>query len=87
MSDRSAAHITVHVGADRHSMGDITYSFEENASPNTSNGSFSVDSDGYDLFLSRHSYGRSGGEGRVTFEEAVQALWDEFIEHAGISHD
>ena len=44
------AHITVHERSGRHALGDIIYSFQERAEPDTANSSFGVVHDDYDLF-------------------------------------
>ena len=46
------AHITVHSCTDNTGFGDISYSFTENASPNTANGMFTIEADEYEFFLS-----------------------------------
>ena len=80
------AHITVHRRSGDMALGDITYSFTENASPNTASGMFSIESDEYDLFLS--SLIGFGGHGeRLTPEEAATQLWEEFLQQAGVASD
>ena len=81
------AHITVHCGGDS-ALGDVYFSFVENAGPNTANGWFRVDSDEYELFL-RSEGGmpwKGGGAGRVTAEEAAERTWRALLENAGISY-
>ena len=82
--NRGQAHITVHSGAGGRSFGDITYSFNENASPGTANGWFSVDSDEYDLFLRLHGFTHGSDDQRVSVESGAEILWEEFVSHAGI---
>jgi hypothetical protein len=80
------AHITVRAGSAEHAFGDISYSFQENARENTSNGGFSIESDSYRLFLKLNSFS-SGDEKRIWLpEEAASRLWDDFIVQAGISY-
>jgi hypothetical protein len=83
----TAAHITVYSKGGRASLGDITYSFQEKAEPGTANGWFSVECDDYDLFLALNSLGSRREEKRLTPEDAAEALWEEFLEHAGIAHE
>ena len=49
--NRGTVHITVHSKNGRIGLGDISYSFSENAAPNTANGIFHIDSDDYKLYL------------------------------------
>lgn len=49
--DHCTAHITVHSRGEV-GLGDIYYSFEEDASPNTANGAFHIEADEYELYLS-----------------------------------
>lgn len=87
--DRGTAHLTVHVRSDRYVMGDIYYSFSENAPPNTSNGGFSVKVDEFDLFLTGDHFGFGGGAGkdRLTSTAAAESLWSEFLQQAGVTYD
>jgi len=81
------AHITVHARSGRIGLGDIFYSFSENAPPNTANGSFNIEADDYDLFLKTGTFGFGGSDERVSPEQAAERLWTEFLDHAGVSHD
>lgn len=83
-----AAHITVHLGSERHSLNDIYYSFSERAPRDTSNGGFSVDADEFELFLTDRSFnfGREKSE-RLTSEAAAEQLWSDFLEQAGVVYD
>lgn len=81
------AHITVHSGSNSFCMGDISYSFEENAPSNTANGWLSIDSDEYDLYLKWHGSGFSGSDKRVSPELAAELLWKDFTANAGIDHE
>ncbi|MBN8918133.1 MAG: toll/interleukin-1 receptor domain-containing protein [Rhizobiales bacterium] len=86
LTRRGTAHITVHCGASGAFMGDIYFSFAENAPINTSNGGFQVSHDEYDLFLqdSMSAMTRSGQ--RLSSEQAAKHLWNQFIEQAGITN-
>jgi hypothetical protein len=81
------AHITVHCRNSHVAMGDIYYSFSENAGDNTANGGFNVSADDYELFLAQtmNFFGKS--DERLTPERAVEVLWNEFIGNAGVSYD
>ena len=81
----TTAHITVHAGGGRMSLGDIYFSFEENASKNTANGSFYVRSDDYELFLESGIFGMTYEDKRVSSQEAAASVWEQFIRQAGIS--
>lgn len=84
MLNHGTAHITVHCRHGRIGLGDIYYSFEENADPNRANGIFHVESDEYEMYLS--SMMTLGSDrGRLTSEEAAKHLWADFIQMAGVS--
>jgi hypothetical protein len=80
------AHITVHCRNAGFALGDIYYSFNENAGDNTANGSFNVSSDEYEQFLvvSMAMFGNKSD--RLNPEQAAESLWNDFIEQAGITH-
>ena len=78
------AHISVHARGDSIGIGDISYSFEENAPSNTANGWFSVESDEYELYLKSSQMGFSLHSERLTPEDAAKQLWASFIKNAGI---
>jgi TIR domain len=80
------AHITVHASP-RMMLGDIYYSFAPFAPDNTAQGSFSIDSDDYHLFLRRGF--SSGADERRSWSplEAAARLWGEFLQQAGITYD
>jgi hypothetical protein len=84
--ERGTAHITVHSRTGSMSMGDIYYSFSENAPQNTANGSFNIEVGEYDLFLKPMSFGTNRGENKLSAEHAAENLWTEFLEHAGVSY-
>ena len=81
-----AAHITVRSNS-RAGLGDIYYSFSENAPDNTANGSFRVESDDYQLFLRTEFTTRVPQNRTWSPAEAAQRLWEEFLQQAGISYD
>ena len=68
-------------------MGDIYYSFSENAASNTSNGGFSVANDEYELYLADGSFGLRQRKERMTPAEAAESLWTDFLEQAGVTYD
>lgn len=83
------AHITVHNSrGKRHNFGDINYVFEPHADHGSSNGSIQVDVDDYNMYLT-WGFGRYGGreESKYDAQQAAEALWLEFVEHAGIEYD
>lgn len=81
------AHITVHCRNSHVAMGDIYYSFSENAGDNTANGGFNVSADDYEQFLvqTMNIFGKS--DERLAPERAAEVLWNEFISNAGIAYD
>lgn len=80
------AHITVHTRNSNVGLGDIYYSFSENAPPNRANGTFNVDSDEYDLFLKSSPFGLGEAQERLSPEQAAEQIWTRFLEQAGISN-
>ena len=83
--NRGTAHITVHCGDGGLGIGDIYYSFSENADPNSANGIFHIESDEYEMYLSSMMSFFGSGRERLTPEEAAEYLWADFIEKAGVS--
>jgi hypothetical protein len=83
------AHITVHNKKGRRHFGDISYAFEAYAEDDTSNGSFRVEADDYDLYLTTNSfYGGYGTEtSKLTPPRAAEWLWNQFVERAGIAYE
>jgi hypothetical protein len=79
------AHVTIHSRGES-GLGDIYYSFEENASPNTANGTFHIEADEYELFLSG-MMGFNADRERLSPEAAAEHLWTEFLQNAGVTHD
>jgi len=80
------AHITVHCRNAGFALGDIYFSFTENAADNTANGGFNVSSDEYEQFLivTMSMFGNETDQ--LNPEQAAEYLWNQFIEQAGISH-
>ena len=84
--NRGTAHITVHCKNGGLGLGDIYYSFSENAPDNTANGMFYVESDKYEMYLSgMMTFGSSRDRERLTPKEAAERLWADFIQKAGVS--
>lgn len=84
--ERGTAHITVHGRRENVGFGDISYSFTENAPPNTANGTFTVEADEYELYLSS-TMGFGEQQERLTAEAAAEQLWENFLEQAGVTSD
>lgn len=80
------AHITVHRRSGSMDLGDITFSFSENAQPNTANGIFTIEADEYELYLSS-LMGIGYDRESFTPEAAAERLWEIFLEQAGITSD
>ena len=85
--EHGTAHITVHGRSENMVPGDISYSFRENAPPNTANGMFTIEADEYELFLSSLMTGLGRHEERLTPEAVAEHLWEEFLEQAGVTSD
>jgi hypothetical protein len=81
---RGTAHITVHPGGHTH-IGDLYWSNSASAPANTSSGSFSIEHDDYEMYLSSLDFMR-GKTGKLSPQQAAEQLWEKFIEEAGISH-
>lgn len=83
------AHITVHADSSSTFGGDITYSFSRRAPNNTANGFIRVTSNEYELYLKLDNFSimRTRSDEPKFPEEAAEALWHEFISHAGVDHD
>ena len=81
------AHITVHCRNSHIAMGDIYYSFSENAGDNTANGGFNVSADNYEQFLiqTMNMFGKA--DERLKPDRAAEVLWNEFIGNAGVTYD
>jgi hypothetical protein len=82
------AHITVRNGDDGLFGEAITYSFSRRNS-NSANGFIMVEANEYELFLKGDelSFHRPRNEGPMSAEQGADALWHEFISHAGIEHE
>ena len=87
---RGIAHITVRAGASGSlSIGDISWSYEENAAANTSNGWAFIGHDDYAQYFetSTMSFMSSrDSEKKMTAEDLASKLWESLIERAGISY-
>jgi hypothetical protein len=83
------AHISVsNTKRRRHFGGDINYVFERYAETNTSNGSFGVEADDYNLYLTAGSLGYSRDrDSKLSPEQAAERLWKEFVEQAGVEYE
>lgn len=79
------ASITVHA-ANRLGFGDISYSHEANSPGNTSNGSFRIEADEYQLYLRANFFDMSDSNRPWSPQEAAQKLWGELLGRAGIEY-
>lgn len=68
-------------------LGDIYFSFSENAGDNTANGGFNISADDYELFLVQAMNVFGKGDERLTPDQAAETLWNEFVGNAGITYD
>lgn len=86
---RGTAHLTVHrQTSSRSGMGDIYWSFDENAAPNTAHGWLSIENDEFELFLKTQSFSFGSDERRqMSGREAASSMWNDMLERAGIAHD
>ena len=83
------AHITIRNSKQRGYFGDINYLYERYAEGNSSNGSFSVAADDYNMFLTESGMSMMIG-GRATNlspEQVAESLWNEFVKKAGIEYE
>lgn len=81
------AHITVHGRSENMGFGDISYSFAENARPNTANGMLTIEADEYELYLRSILGFGLGCQERLTPETAAEQLWKDFLQQAGVTSD
>jgi hypothetical protein len=81
------AFITVRNGDDGMFGEAISYSFSRRG--NSANGFILVEANEYELYLKTNGFSlrRSGNEESMSPEQSADALWREFISHAGIDHD
>lgn len=81
------AHISVYCRSSQVALGDIYYSFNENAGDNTANGGFNISADDYEQFLiqTMNIFGKA--DERLSPDQAAEVLWNQFIGNAGISYD
>ena len=86
LRENGAAHITVSRRNKNMGLGDISYSFTENAFPNMANGMFTIEADEFELYL-RSMIGLTGNPERLTPEAAAERLWEKFLEQAGVISD
>ena len=84
--DRGVSHITVHAKAGRFAFGDISYSFQERAEPNTSSGWFQIEADDFELCL-KHNGMMRDNNAKLSPTQAAATLWEEFVEKAGITYE
>jgi TIR domain len=82
------AHITIRNGDDGLFGDAITYSFSRRNS-NSANGFIRVEANEYELYLKADelSFHRPNNSGPMSSEQSADALWHEFISHAGIEHE
>lgn len=87
--NRGTAHLTVHrQGGGRSGLGDIYWSFEENAPANTASGAVAITNDEFELFLKGRSFHFDASDrSRMTARDTAVMIWDEMLELAGIAHD
>ena len=83
---RGVAHLTVHAGTDSGSMGDIFWNNQENGPTNSANGWWSISHDEYQQYLTGGSMMHSNDRIQFSPKDAAEAMWNDFIEDAGISY-
>lgn len=83
------AHITVHGDNSSSFGGDISYSYSRRAQSNTANGFIRVVANEYELYLKldNFSHMQARNDEPRSSDEAAEALWHEFISHAGIHRE
>ncbi len=82
---RATAHITVHSRKQFFDIGDIYYSFTENAPNNAANGMFNIEADDYELFLDPIIMSSGQHDDRFSPETAAEYLWRTFLQQAEVS--
>ncbi|KLN60799.1 hypothetical protein WH96_10010 [Kiloniella spongiae] len=82
-----ASHLTVHQGGTFLAVGDIYFSYTENAPEGSANGYFSIDTTEYDLFLKPSIFDHQITNTELSPESAAELLWTSFIKKAGIDYD
>lgn len=80
------AHITVNRRSSDFPLGDIYYSFTENAPENSANGWFHISSDDYKQFLAATTMLFGTEPGPLNPDQAAEYLWNQFIKQAGIDY-
>jgi hypothetical protein len=75
-------HLTLYAQSNR-IFGDISYSYSENPTPNSSNGSLRIEWNDYELFLKK-GFSIFGNDSPLTALQAAEILWKELLERAGI---
>lgn len=83
---RGVAHITVHMGTDRGSLGDVFWSDSENAPTTSANGFWTIAADDYDQYLTGGSFMMSGQEKKLTPYQAAEQMWTDFMGRAGVAY-
>lgn len=84
--ERGTAHITVHRRSGSMSLGDIYFSFNENAAPNSANGWFSIEANEYELFFSGSAFGLGDRKEKLSARGVAESLWSDFLKQAGVSY-
>lgn len=84
--DKKEAHISVRAGGDGPFGDGITYSYSRRS--DAINGFILVEADEFELYLKADGFGiqRARNDDRMSAEQVADALWREFISHAGIDH-
>jgi hypothetical protein len=85
LKERGVGHITLHRGGERHGMGDISYNFTENASPNSANGWLTIQADEFELYLRLNAFSGMKDDDRISPDDAAKHLWEELLDRAGIT--
>ncbi|MES2460256.1 MAG: toll/interleukin-1 receptor domain-containing protein [Armatimonadota bacterium] len=84
------AHITVTNAKGRYHFGNISYIYAPHSTDNSSNGSYNVEADDYNLFLTPGPMAMLGGRDEATKlspEQAAENLWNAFVKQTGIEYE
>lgn len=85
--ERGTAFITVHRRSGSTGLGDIYFSFKENAAPNGANGGFTIEATDYELFFSGSLFGFGDRKDKLNARGVAESLWSDFLKQAGVSYD
>ena len=89
LRNQTTGHITVFSRSGTGVLGDITYSYQKAAPPNTANGWYNIEADDYELYFKGSGFGVGdvGPEERLNSLGVAKDLWKKLLTNAQISND